>query len=107
MKVTSLQDLLQERIRIQQQLSQLDCNIVSKIQELKSGEFVPVCSENIKSCLDAHKANLKVDDMVSFARISLQTYYNAINRVESVSVSKLNSLLGSVGLQLFVGKKLK
>lgn len=31
----------------------------------------------------------------------------SIKNVDVVSVGKLNSLLGSVGLQLFVGKKLK
>lgn len=104
---TQLHNLVHERMLVQQQLKQLDEKIALDLKQLVCQEFKPVCSKVIESEINANKGNLLISEIASFAGVSVQTYYNAIKNVDVVSVGKLNNLLGSIGLQLFVGKKLK
>lgn len=103
----TLVSLMQERIELQQQLNQLDQRILENVQTCIESEYVAVSSEAVKFCIEKHKRDLTIDDLVSCSGVSIQTYYNAIKRVDVVSVGKLNRLLVSIGLQLFVGKRLK
>lgn len=102
---SSLPELVQERIRLQQLMAHLDESIQAKLQQSAMDGYRPVSSESVQSSLETHRGDLSISDLVAFAGVSMQTYYNAIQRVDVVSVGKLNSLIGAVGLQLFIGKR--
>lgn len=101
----SLPELVQERIRLQQLMAHLDESIQAKLQQSALDGYRPVNSESVQSSIEADRGDLSISDLVAFAGVSMQTYYNAIQRVDVVSVGKLNSLIGAVGLQLFIGKR--
>ncbi|WP_157606198.1 hypothetical protein [Rheinheimera sp. SA_1] len=101
----SLPELVLERNRLQQQMAHLDESIQAKLQQSAMDGYRPVSSESVLSSIEAHRGDLSISELVAFSGVSMQTYYNAIQRVEVVSVGKLNSLIGAVGLQLFIGKR--
>lgn len=101
----SLPELIQERNRLQQLMEHVDVSIQAKLQQSAVDVYRQVSSELVKSSLEAKKGDLSISELVAFAGVSMQTYYNSIQRVDVVSVGKLNSLLGAVGLQLFIGKR--
>lgn len=101
----SLPELVQERNRLQQLMVHLDESIQAKLQQSAMDGYRPVSIETVQSSIEAHRGDLSTSELVAFAGVSMQTYYNAIQRVDVVSVGKLNSLIGAVGLQLFIGKR--
>lgn len=101
----SLPELIAERNRLLQLMTHLDESIQAKLQQSAMAGYRPVTSESVLSSIEAHSGDLSISDLVAFAGVSMQTYYNAIQRVDVVSVGKLNSLIGAVGLQLFIGKR--
>ncbi|MDP5133400.1 MAG: hypothetical protein NWQ54_21165 [Paraglaciecola sp.] len=102
---TSLQELIQERNQLQQTMVHLDENIQAKLQQSALDGYRPVSSETVQCSIEAHKGDLSISELVAFAGVSMQTYYNSIQRVDAVSVGKLNNLIGAVGLQLYIGKR--
>jgi len=104
-QAASLLQLVQQRNQLQQMMAQLDESIQSKLQQSAMDGYRPVSSESVQSSIEANRGDLSISDLVAFSGVSMQTYYNAIQRVDVVSVGKLNSLIGAVGLQLFIGKR--
>jgi hypothetical protein len=100
-----LAELVQERNKLQEDLMHLDADIQARLQKSVAEGYRPLHSDALGKSIDEHRGNLSISDLVAFAGVSLQTYYNAIQRVDVVSVGKLNKLLGAVGLQLFIGKR--
>ncbi|MCF4010611.1 hypothetical protein [Rheinheimera sp. UJ63] len=101
----SLQELIQERNRLQQLMVHLDENIRAKLHQSALDSYRPVSSETVQFSIETHKGDLSISELVAFAGVSMQTYYNSIQRVDAVSVGKLNHLIGAVGLQLYIGKR--
>lgn len=102
---TSLPELIQERAKLLALMTQLDDQIQYKIQQALSSGYQPLSVDSIGRIIESKMGELTISELVDFAGVSTQTYYNVRDRLEVVSVGKLNSLLGAIGLQLFVGKR--
>lgn len=48
---------------------------------------------------------LKVKELTLFADIAPATYYKIMSKLESVKIGTLKTLLNTIGLDLFIGKK--
>lgn len=101
----TLPELVEKRNKLQEELMHLDADIQTRLQKTAVEGYHPLNSDAVGKSLDEHRGDLSISDLVAFAGVSLQTYYNAMQRVDVVSVGKLNKLLGAVGLQLFIGKR--
>ncbi len=102
---TPLPELIQERARLVELMTQLDEQIQNKIQQALSAGYQPLTADSIGRIIESKMGELTISELVDFAGVSTQTYYNIRDRLEVVSVGKLNALLGAIGLQLFVGKR--
>lgn len=100
----SLLSLMQKRSDLSASMSQLDQEIQDKLKQAENRLYQPVTTETMGDILEANLGTLKVSELTDMAGVSLQTYYNVKSSVDTVSISKLTSLLSVLGLQLYVGK---
>jgi len=100
-----LYELVEVRKRLQEELMQVDADILASLKKPAAEYFRPVTSDIVSASIDENRGSLSISELVDAAGVSLQTYYNAKERVDIVSVGKLKRLLQAIGLQLYIGKR--
>jgi hypothetical protein len=102
---STLRELAAKRARLVNELSTLDVLMQEAISHAAQRSYQPLSANTLSDVIDANLGTLQVSELTAICGISPGTYYNIRTKPDTVSVGKLSSLLGAIGLQLYIGKR--
>lgn len=72
----------------------------------KQGNDVkPFTQQNLNDMIANNIGDLKVTELAMFANIAQSSYYKIINQCETVKIGAITSLLHTIGLDLYIGRR--
>lgn len=102
---TQINQMLNMRNQLAVQMAALDRELQILLLKQKRDGFQPLTQQTVQEMVAEHMGQLKVKELTLFANIAPATYYKIMSKLESVKIGTLKTLLNTIGLDLFIGKK--
>ncbi|AVI65916.1 hypothetical protein CKQ84_08550 [Shewanella sp. WE21] len=102
---TQINQMLNMRNQLAVQMAALDRELQILLLKQKRDGFQPLTQQTVQEMVAEHMGQLKVKELTLFADIAPATYYKIMSKLESVKIGTLKTLLNTIGLDLFIGKK--
>lgn len=102
---TQINQMLNMRNQLAVQMAALDSELQRLLLKQKRDGFQPLTQQTVQEMVAEHMGQLKVKELTLFADIAPATYYKIMSKLESVKIGTLKTLLNTIGLDLFIGKK--
>ncbi|AAN53149.1 hypothetical protein HRJ35_02915 [Shewanella oneidensis MR-1] len=102
---TQINQMLNMRNQLAGQMAALDRELQILLLKQKRDGFQPLTQQTVQEMVAEHMGQLKVKELTLFADIAPATYYKIMSKLESVKIGTLKTLLNTIGLDLFIGKK--
>ncbi|MBP6517811.1 MULTISPECIES: hypothetical protein [unclassified Shewanella] len=102
---TQINHMLNMRNQLAVQMAALDRELQILLLKQKRDGFQPLTQQTVQEMVAEHMGQLKVKELTLFADIAPATYYKIMSKLESVKIGTLKTLLNTIGLDLFIGKK--
>jgi CRISPR/Cas system-associated endonuclease Cas1 len=96
---------LQQKALLLQSVSKIDNEILQLLSMQQRESHQPLTQDSLKEMINLNLGDLKVTEHMLFAGVASATYYKVMNDVQSVKVKTLMSVLDTIGLTLFIGRK--
>ena len=97
--------LIAERQQMSQRLQAIDDQLLNQIRESAKLVHVPVSNAAVARLIEQYSAGMSVTDICLIANLSPTTYYNILNKLDTVKIKTLQTVLNTIGLELYVGEK--
>lgn len=97
--------LLAERLEMSQRLKAIDDQLLSQIREGAKSVNIPVSQAAVTKLIGQYAGDMSVKDICLIANLSPTTYYNMMSKLDTVKIRTLQSVLNTIGLELYVGEK--
>ena len=97
--------LIEERQQMSQRLKAIDDQLLNQIRESAKLVNVPVTNATVARLIEQYSAGMSVTDICLIANLSPTTYYNILSKLDTVKIKTLQTVLNTIGLELYVGEK--
>lgn len=95
--------LASKREQLLRSLQAVENDMSRLLEEQGEQIYRPLTQDAISQMLESHKGQLSVREICLIAGISPTSYYNIVGKINTVNVGMLQTVLNTLGLNLYVG----